>query len=153
MSLVDLMLTMALLTVMLWSVVSMDGWLRGRFAREKTQSTLSVLRQAMVVYRGLHGVWPPAPSRQATKVLWADPQTRSMFQTLRWERDRHGGIEVLDGYGQPVGYVARGDDVEGAQADFVSVGPDGRLGDSFSDDSGMRVAAMDDLYGSDLEHH
>ena len=152
MSMVDLMLTVSLIAVMMWGVISMDGWLRERFAREKTRSALSALREAMLAYRGANGVWPAGPSAAAVGALLADPRTGPMIQGLRLERNTNSEIQVLDGYGQPMGYVVRGRETDQSEADFVSVGPDGRLGNPSSDDPALRLVAIDDLYGSDVEN-
>ena len=150
MSSTELLLSLSVLAAVLGGVASLSSWLRTRTAYQHTRSTLLCLHTAMEAYHRHHEAWPPSPTPAAVDALLTDPSTASVISSLTVDRHPDLGATIRDGFGQPLRYVAQHDS-QTRQADFVSPGPDGRLGDPASGDSRERLAAADNLYSSDLE--
>src|SRR5690606_18809275 len=123
--------------------------LRNDTADARTRQTLATLRRALLHYEETHGRGLAGSTPRGIETLLADRTTVSIVQSLTLTRTDEGAT-VLDGFGRPVRFQPRAAD--GArQADFVSAGPDGRFGDPTSTNPDERSAAMDNLYGSDME--
>lgn len=151
MGLVELLFSLAAVAIVLGVLVLISESLRRDTSERKTRDVLRTLRMALNAYHDRHDAWPVGPGpAQALAALLDDPVTEAMVRPLSLVTDDQGGLAVQDGYGCPIGYVRRTDG--GAErVDFVSAGPDGQFGDLGSGHPKMRSAAIDDLYGSDLE--
>lgn len=150
MTLIELALTTAIITVTLSSLVMISRSLRDDTAAAETRQTLRILRGALVQYEGKHQAAPPAPTAAALEALLAEADIAPLLAKLPVDRTPAGGVVVVDGYGRPVHYLppAQG---KRAAADFVSAGPDGHLGDPFSNTPDKQRAASDNIFGSDVE--
>ena len=151
MSLVELLLSITMCTVTLGGLVLVSESLRTDQSDYQTRVALRAMQDAATRYRDLHGRWPTGTTTGAViDAMLAEPSTAPLIQPLRLDTDPAGGFRVLDGYDGPIRYIPpdRSDD---ARVDFVSAGPDGRIGNLAADNPDLRDEAMDNLYASDLE--
>lgn len=151
MSLVEMLLSLATISLVLGGAVLVSESLRAGTADHQTRETLMALRVALTAYHDHHGRWPRGSTEsEAIRELATDPSTLSLIQSLRVNTDPRGRTRVFDGYGKPIRYIVRAEG-DASYADFVSAGPDGKFGDLASDSPQVRNDAVDNIYGSDLE--
>ena len=150
MTLIELAMTTAIIAVILSGMVMISRSLRDDTAAAETRQTLRILRDALVQYENKHNAAPPAPTEAALEALLAENDIAPMLAKLPVDRTPAGGIVVVDGYGRPVHYLPPTQG-QRAVADFVSAGPDGHLGDPFSNTLDKQRAASDNIFGSDVE--
>ena len=148
-SFIEMLLGLSALTVSTGAVVCASDWLRAHTAYQETRDTLGVLHAALGQYHNEHGAWPPGPVHGALGALLDGEATAEKVCGLPLDYSPGIGVQVRDGYGQYLCYVTQ-DATHGTGTGFVSKGADGRLGDPRSEQPGDRLAATDDLYGSDV---
>lgn len=151
MTMVELLLSIAVSAVILGGITLISETLRTDTSDRQTRRVLRLLRKALVDYHTRHEAWPPgATTSDAVRRLLADPEAATILRPLRLSDTPDHELIVRDGYDRPIRYTVETDG-NTVVADFVSAGPDGRLGDLTSDHPEQRIDAMDNLYGSDLE--
>ncbi len=136
MTFVELLLSLCVVAGGCGVLVALGESLRADHAELQTRNTLTVLRARLVEYRTAHDAWPVGDAATVLALLEADPGVGPSVRRL----PRH------DGYGRP--WVYR---LHNGQADFLSFGGDGRLGDPNSSDPDLRAAAADNLYGVETQ--
>ena len=150
MSVVDWLLSVTVIGIALGGAVVVSDWFRAQTSWRQTRTTLRQLRQALVNYEKALGAWPPAPTPAALEAMLAQPDAAEALRVVSHKRDPAGGLAVVDGYGRPIRYVVQSQDGR-SEADFVSAGPDGQLGDPFAEQAALRRAAADDVFGAEVE--
>ncbi len=149
MTLVELMLSIAMACAVLGVLVLVSASLRAGIGDDRTRQVLTTLHDALAKYRQTYTADPTGRTHEVIKLLFEDAATAPILESL--SRDRTQGADVVrDGYGRPVRYLPPAPDGS-RPGDFVSAGPDRRFGDPASDQPGDRRAAIDNLYGSDME--
>lgn len=143
--LVEALATLAVIAGLLGGLVVTSNALRTGSATRQTALVLRQLHRALVRYEADHGRTLPGPTGKALLTLLHDPATRPLLDKLVYSLDAQGLPVVNDGSNHPIRYFAP-EEHPPQGPDFVSAGSDGRFG-SPSD----RRAALDDLYGVDME--
>jgi type II secretory pathway pseudopilin PulG len=162
-STVEFLLAMALVAGILAVLVLISNSLRQRSAHQRTVATLRALRQALGAYYARHQMYPVGSTHLVIDALLDDPDARRYIGPAQPTTNDAGHHIIADGFGHPVQYMpdtnpaaptagATTAGVSGASGgDFVSVGPDGRLGDIRSPHRDEVAAVSDNLYGRDLQ--
>ncbi|MBI1336164.1 MAG: hypothetical protein GC164_04280 [Phycisphaera sp.] len=157
MTLIEMMLAMAVIAGVLGVLVMVSESLRAENAQSRTRARLTTLRAALVRYHDKHGVWPEGDTSHALGTLLADNDVAQLVIPLGPVCGIDGRWRLRDGYGGEIVYrlnTTHTDDPDHptrTEADFVSPGADGHFGNSDSSSEPRRQAAVDNLYGSDLE--
>ncbi len=149
MTLVELMLSVAIASAVLGVLVLVSASLRAGIGEDRTRQVLLTLHDALATYRQTHETDPAGHTHEVIKLLFEDAATAPILESLSRDQTQDSDV-VRDGYGRPVRYLPPAPDVS-LPGDFVSAGPDRRFGDPASDQPDDRRAAIDNLYGSDME--
>ncbi|MFP4143645.1 MAG: type II secretion system protein GspG [Phycisphaeraceae bacterium] len=150
-SLTEAALVVALIATVLGGLVAAQRATAARSAESRTRQTLAALNAALQRYEARHGDMPAGPTPDALAALLQDSAAAPLLADMALTRDPGGRLLVFDGYGQPIHYLPPRAGEPPARADFLSPGPDGRVGNPRSDHEPARHAAADNLYGSDQE--
>jgi prepilin-type N-terminal cleavage/methylation domain-containing protein len=150
-TLVELLLTTAVIGSLFAGLIVVSNSLRADNAQHQTKRTLALLRRALLSYHAEHQGWPASPTTEALRDLRRHPPAGALLVAVGLHTDNRGILSVHDGYGRPVRYLEPAPP-RMPLADFVSAGPDGRFGDLSSKLPEQRQAAMDDLFGHDVEN-
>lgn len=141
MTLVELMLCVLATAAAAGALVQVSGSLRADTAEQRTVEMLRALRHALLEHETHYQKSPVGETKDVLRTLYTDRHTRRLLAAVPLSR----GVEVLDGYGRPIEFVAS-NETTGQPADFVSAGADGRFGKTPLD-----AEALDNLYASEME--
>lgn len=153
MSLGEMLLTLAGIAVILGLLMSVSNSVRADNADQQTRQILRSLRLALDHYHQATSKYPPEPASVAIHYLQSLPACEIYLRDLRFRTSLEGYTTITDGYGRPIRYFqATHHTPQGQyQPDFVSPGPDGRLGDMTSNDPIQQQAISDNVYGRDVQ--
>lgn len=150
MSLSEMLLTLAGVAVVLGVLMTVTHSVRADNADQQTRQILRSLRQALDQYQLNTKSYPPEPSSVAIHYLQSMPQCEVFLRNLRMKTSLEGFTTIVDGYGRPIRYMQTTPSGQ-FQPDFISSGPDGRLGDVTSQDPKQQQAVSDNVYGRDVQ--
>lgn len=150
MNLSEMVLSLAGIAIILGLLMSVTHSVRADNADQQTRQILRSLRLALDNYHKSTRDFPPEPASVAIHYLQSTPACEVHLRGLRFRTNPEGFTTITDGYGRPIRYLQntpRGQ----YQPDFVSPGPDGRLGDITSQDPRQQQAVSDNVYGRDVQ--
>ena len=150
MSLSEMLLTLAGIALLLGVLMSVTHSVRANNADQQTRQILRSLRQALDHYQLNTKSFPPEPSSVAIHYLQSMPECEVFLRNLRMKTNLEGYTTIVDGYGRPIRYLQNAPNGE-FQPDFISPGPDGRIGDVRSNDPIQQQAVSDNVYGRDVQ--
>lgn len=153
MSLGEMLLSLAGIAVILGLLMSVTNSVRADNADQQTRQTLRSLRLALDHYFQATNTYPPEPASIAIHYLQSLPACETYLRELRFRTNLEGFTTITDGYGRPIRYFQTAIHTTQGQylPDFVSPGPDGRLGDMTSSDPLQQQAISDNVYGRDVQ--
>lgn len=153
MSLGEMLLSMAGIAIILGLLMSVTNSVRADNADQQTRQILRSLRLALDQYQQATGNYPPEPASVAIHYLQSLPDCEKHLRELRFRTNLEGFTTITDGYGRPIRYfqATHLSNQSQFQPDFVSPGPDGKLGDLTSSDPLQQQAISDNVYGRDVQ--
>lgn len=150
MNLGEMLLSLAIIAAGLGLLMSVTHSVRADNADQQTRQVLRSLRLALDQYQLATKTYPPEPASIAIHYLQTLPASEAYLRDLRLRTNLQGFTTIADGYGRPIQYLQT--TLHGQyQPDFVSPGPDGKIGDLNSEDPRDQQAISDNVYGRDVQ--